>query len=205
MRQSREVKAETHQEIVAAASRLFRERGIEGTSVGDVMQAAQKTHGGFYRHFESKEALLVAALDDAFAAMLSHLEAGLAAVPRGETIGPFLDGYLAPELVEDIGGGCPVAALSGDVMRSPESVRSVFGAGTMKMIQAIAESLDGPQEDRIQKAAQSFSMAAGALMIARASDPQTAKIILDAARKGAARTPDFEPSIVLAAGVAPKS
>ena len=162
MRQSREVKAETHQEIVAAASRLFRERGIEGTSVGDVMQAAQKTHGGFYRHFESKEALLVAALDDAFAAMLSYLDAGLAAVPRGETIGPFLDGYLAPELVED--------------------------TGTMQMIQAIAESLEGSQEDRMQRAAQSFSMAAGALMIARASDPQTAKIILDAARKGAART-----------------
>lgn len=65
MRQSRKAKAETNQTVVKAASRMLRERGIDGTGVGDVMQAANKTHGGFYRHFGSKEALLMAAMEDA--------------------------------------------------------------------------------------------------------------------------------------------
>jgi len=184
MRKSREAKAETHQAIVATASHMFRERGIEGTSVGDVMQAAKLTHGGFYRHFESKEALLVEALQDAFAAMLAYLDESLATTPRGETIAPFLRGYLAAELADDVGGGCPVAALSGDVMRSTDSVRQVFGAGTLKMVKSIAATLDGPEDERMRRAAQTFSMAAGALMIARASDAETAKLMLDAARSG---------------------
>jgi len=187
MRQSREVKAETRQEIVAAASRLFRERGIEGTSVGEVMQTANKTHGGFYRHFESKEALLVAALEDAFAGMIRRVDEGLADVPGSETIGPFLQGYLSPDLVDDVGGGCPVAALAGDVMRTDEDVRQVFGAGAVKIIRTLAQSLDGPQDESMRRAAQAFAMAAGALMIARASDPDTARLILDAVRPKSGR------------------
>ena len=185
MRKSREAKAETHQAIVAKASRMFRERGIEGTSVGDVMQAASLTHGGFYRHFASKEELLVAALEDAFATMLSYMNESFSDLPRGETIAPFLQGYLSTELTQDVGGGCPVAALSGDVMRSGENVRQVFGAGVLKIVKSIADTLDGPEDDRMRRAAQAFSMAAGALMIARACDPETARLFLDAGQKGA--------------------
>lgn len=149
------------------------------------MQAASLTHGGFYRHFQSKEQLLLAALEDAFAAMLSYMNENFSNLPRGETIAPFLQGYLSTELTEDVGGGCPVAALSGDVMRSSENVRQVFGAGALRMVKAMADTLDGPEDDRMRRAAQAFSMAAGALMIARASDPETARLFLNAARTGA--------------------
>ena len=70
-------------------------------------------------------------------------------------------------------------------MRSAESVRQVFGAGAFKMIRAIADTLDGSEDERMLRASQTFSMAAGALMIARASDPETARLILDAVRIGA--------------------
>ncbi len=182
MRQSREAKAETHQAIVTEAARLFRERGIEGTSVGDVMQAASKTHGGFYRHFDSKESLLAASLETAFADMLAFMSEGFAHTPRDEAVPRFITAYLSPSMVENVGGGCPVAALAGDALRSTEAVREVFGAGTRRMIQTIANTLEGPEAERTQRAAQIFAMAAGALMIARASDADTAEMMLQAAR-----------------------
>ncbi len=182
MRQSREAKAETHQAVVTAGARLFRERGIEGTSVGDVMQAAGKTHGGFYRHFDSKETLLVAALEQAFADMLGDVGEGLATVTEAEALARFVAYYLSPRMITDVGSGCPVAALASDVLRSTETVRAVFGSGARRMIGVIASALEGPENERFARAAQTFAMAAGAVMIARASDPETAALVLDAVR-----------------------
>ncbi|GEN99815.1 TetR family transcriptional regulator [Novosphingobium sediminis] len=186
MRQSREAKAVTHQAIVAAAARQFRERGIEGTSVGDVMRAANRTHGGFYRHFDSKEDLLVAALGRAFAEMLEVVDRGLSEVPAEQALGSFMRSYTAPERVEDVAGSCPVAALSNDVLRSTEVVQAEFGRGVRAMIRSLAEHLDGPEAEREARAARTFAMAAGAVMIARASDPETAERVLRAVRDEAA-------------------
>lgn len=182
MRQSREVKAETRQAVVDQAARLFRERGIEGTSVGDVMKAAAKTHGGFYRHFDSKEALLLAALDRAFDEQLAVLDEGFAQPGSDDTLARFLAFYLSPPRVADVGGGCPVAALSGEARRGGDDVRQVFGTGAKRMIETIAQTLQGSESERLRRAARTFALAAGALMIARASDPETAELVLDAAR-----------------------
>lgn len=183
MRQSREAKAETHQAIVAAAARQFRERGIERTSVGDVMQAANRTHGGFYRHFGSKEDLLVAALGRAFEEMLDIMDRGLSEVPAPCAAGSFLRSYTAPGRVQDVAGGCPVAALATDVLRSPEAVQAEFGRGVRAMIGALASHFDGPDAEREAYAARTFAMAAGAVMIARASDAETAALVLHAVRE----------------------
>jgi len=189
MRQSREAKAETHDAIVAEASRLFRERGIDGTSVADVMGAARKTHGGFYRHFDSKEALLVAALDAAFDSMLTIMDEGFDATESGDRLGSFLAAYLSPALVEDVGGGCPVAALAGDVRRSAPGVRQLFGQGTQRIISRLAAALDGSKAERKRRATQAFAMAVGAVMIARASDPETATEVLAAVGAPGERRP----------------
>ena len=74
MRMSKDEKERSHQRIVASAARLFRERGLEGASVGDVMAAAGMTHGGFYKHFDSKDALAGSALALAFAEFTQPLE-----------------------------------------------------------------------------------------------------------------------------------
>jgi TetR/AcrR family transcriptional regulator, transcriptional repressor for nem operon len=188
MRQSREAKAETHQAVVTAASRLFRERGIEGTSVGDVMQAANRTHGGFYRHFDSKEDLLVAALGRAFAEMVENLEQATSGAPPQRVLGGFVRGYTSPGQVADVAGGCPVAALSNDVLRSTETVQAEFGRGVRRLIEALAQRLDGPEAERGARALRAFAMAAGAVMIARASDPAVATLVLEAVRSDAATT-----------------
>ena len=76
MRVSRAEKDRSHARIVASASQLFRERGLEGASVGDVMKEAGLTHGGFYKHFDSKDALVESAIGDAFAGFVRMLEVG---------------------------------------------------------------------------------------------------------------------------------
>ena len=182
MRQSRDAKAETHRTIVDQASRLFRERGIDGTSVADVMQAANKTHGGFYRHFETKDMLLDSALEAAFAQMTGVMKAGFADKDPSEALAAFAAYYLSVGSVADVGSGCPAAALSGDVARSSEAIRARFGAEVQNLLATIANAIDGPPDERKQRAAQAFATAVGAVMIARASDTDTAEVFLDAAR-----------------------
>ncbi|UVO49668.1 TetR/AcrR family transcriptional regulator [Sphingomonas sp. SUN019] len=186
MRQSREAKADTREAIVAAASRMLRERGIDRTSVADVMQAASKTHGGFYRHFDTKDALLSTALSAAFGQMTRYLEAGLSETGSMPVLPAFADHYLSDAMVANVGDGCPVAALSGEVARSSGEIRQGFGVGVRGFIDTLAAALDGAPEDRQRRAAQAFAMAAGAVMIARASDAETAAEVLAAARAGVA-------------------
>ncbi|MEZ5913496.1 MAG: TetR/AcrR family transcriptional regulator [Paracoccaceae bacterium] len=88
---SADEKQKTHERILKAASQLFRERGIETTSVADVMKAAGLTHGGFYRHFASKEALVAAAFSHAVDEVLSDVEAA----PSGPDQASALDSYVA--------------------------------------------------------------------------------------------------------------
>lgn len=188
MRQSREAKSETRAAIVDQASRLFRERGIDGTSVGDVMHAAAKTHGGFYRHFDTKDALLETALGQAFADMVSVVERefGSDAPAGADPTRIFNRYYLDDARVADRGGWCPAAAMAGDTARSGDTIKTVFGKGLRAMIDAIADRLPGSPEDRQQAAIRIFTAAAGTLMLARASDAGTAAMLLDAARKSAA-------------------
>ena len=186
MRQSKAAKAETHQAIVAAASRLFRARGVERTSVADVMQAADKTHGGFYRHFATKDALLESALDEAFAGMEAVMADGMARAGRDGALRGFAAHYLGPDHVGDAGTGCPVAALATEIAHAGETVRQHFGAGVMRQIGLLAEGLDDPAPVGEARAARAFAMAVGAVMIARASDPATGERVLSAVRAGLA-------------------
>src|SRR5215211_1568681 len=101
MRVSREQVAENRRKILEAAGRLFRERGFEAVTVAEVMQAAGLTHGGFYRHFKSK--------DDLIAQTLAHALADDAA---GETdLARYARDYLSPAHRDNVTGGCPVAGL----------------------------------------------------------------------------------------------
>jgi TetR/AcrR family transcriptional repressor of nem operon len=183
MRRSQAETAETHVEIVAQAARLFRGRGIDGTSVGDVMKAANRTHGGFYRHFETKEALLDAALAAAFDGMFDKVEKGLAAVDAEGAIGGFLNSYLSADMVAHAETGCPVPALAGDMARMNEGQRAAFGTGIRGIIARLADAIGGERSDAERQAARTFAMAVGAVLMARASDPETAAAILAACRQ----------------------
>jgi TetR/AcrR family transcriptional repressor of nem operon len=170
MRRSKEDTARTRQEIVEAASRLFRSRGIAGVSVADVMAEVGLTVGGFYRHFDSKDALVAEAID------LASRTTSAVQVKSHDVIGAYLSLEHAqhPEL------GCPVAALCSEVHREAKGTRGAFTAAVQRML-AVAARLEGDRARQIQHTA----AAVGGLVLARATqDPRFAEEILRAVQAG---------------------
>jgi TetR/AcrR family transcriptional repressor of nem operon len=171
-----------HERIIEGASRLMRERGVKSTSVADAMSEAGMTHGGFYRHFRNKDELVIAALRLAFDEFAKPLE------QRQSTDLPQAVGeeykalYLSKEHVDNPRYGCPMPALGGDLARESDAVRAEFSAGLQRIMKALAKSKEGSDNDRDAAAAREVAMLVGAVVIARAADPDTAKGILAACR-----------------------
>lgn len=109
-------KKKSHQRIVSSAARMVREKGIDAISVSEVMQAAGLTHGGFYRHFKSKEDLVAAAVHHAVDDVLSDFEAAAGDRPDAARTG-YIDRYLSVDHAVNTGKGCPLAALGGELAR----------------------------------------------------------------------------------------
>lgn len=183
MRMSKQAMADNHQTILAAASRLFREKGIDRTSVADVMQAAGLTHGGFYRHFDSKEALVDAAVSAAFDEFLPWLAER--SVKRGgrNAAAAFAARYLSDAHVDAPGSGCPIPTLGVDLARQEQQGRMSFDAGVGRLIDALAEGMPGTARQRRAAAARQLAMLAGAVVIARAVDEELAAEVLAACRQ----------------------
>ncbi len=178
MRVSQKEKERSHQRIVEGAARLIRERGIETTSVSDVMTDAGMTIGGFYKHFDSKDALAEAALRSAFDEMIGVMTSRLGAEAA---LADYQSFYLSEGHVGSPGIGCPVAALSGDVARGPASLKAEFGAGVRRTIATLVDSMPGTADERVAAATRRLALLAGAVLIARASDPDTGRAVLSAA------------------------
>jgi len=171
MRVSKAEKAKSRERIVEAASRLFREAGAAGASVADVMRAAGLTHGGFYRHFADKDALLAAALTGAFEELTRPLQQG-----TPEARARFRARYLSEAHRASAASGCPVAALGPDAARAGASVRDAFSRG----IEAVVAGLGDP--DARREAMRDFAMMVGAIVVARAVRDGLARELLAACR-----------------------
>jgi len=183
MRVSREAMAEHRKEIVAAAARLLRERGIAGTSVADLMQAAGLTHGGFYRHFESKDALVAEAIASAFHDLLSTVEAGAGKEGASAAVEKYLRLYLSDRHVANPGYGCPLAALGVEAAREGKLQRKALAEGAEETLDLIAASLKGTPKERRVQALGIMAQMLGTVVIARAvGEGDLSREILDAAR-----------------------
>jgi TetR/AcrR family transcriptional repressor of nem operon len=186
MRVSQAEKEKSRTRIIDSAARMLRERGVEGASVADVMSDAGLTHGGFYRHFDSKDSLVRAALDSAFDQMVARLDPADRS-SGGETLSGDLAAfealYLSDAHVAAPGRGCPVAALAGDVGRTGDDVRGTFAQGVRRIVSGMANQLSGSRAQRQARAWRQLAMMAGAVAIARASDPETAAEVLEACRQ----------------------
>ena len=136
MRRSREDTARTRRRAVEAAARLFRERGIDPVSVGEVMARVGMTAGGFYRHFENKEALAAEACAAAFAG--SGLNRGSARSAEA-----MLRGYLSKSHRDAPATGCPLPAFASDMARQPAAVRSAYASGVRDALARIREVAPG--------------------------------------------------------------
>ncbi len=179
MKVSREQAAENRQQIVEAASRLFREAGLEGVGVAEITRAAGLTHGGFYRQFESKEALFAEAVELALhdsAAELARTVARPGALQR------FAKQYLSARHVA-ASGGCPIATLAADVSRQSPEVQAAFARGLTALLSAGRDAAPGSKEWRASTAG--LATMIGTLLMARAvhrADPELATRIVEAGR-----------------------
>jgi TetR/AcrR family transcriptional repressor of nem operon len=181
MRISEERARENRDRIVGAASELFREKGFDGVAVGELMQSAGFTHGGFYNHFDSKEALAVEALRSAWTEMAKERA-------RAANLPELFRHYLSRAARAAPGKSCPAAALAGDVGRQPQTVKAVFAEGLESMIQSVEQGLpDGPGATARDRAINLVTRMVGALMLSRAvpDDNPLVDELLDAVRRAA--------------------
>jgi len=165
--------AAKHERIVKEASRLFRKRGFENVTVGEVMKAAGLTHGAFYAHFGSKQELQKAAV-----AYGQGLSATRALTYGGTKNGrrAYADRYLSPRHRDNPGDGCTMAALAQEVARSTPELKAAFEQG----FEEILSAKGGNREEAI------FQTAAlvGAIALARAvNDEQLSDEILESVRQ----------------------
>jgi TetR/AcrR family transcriptional repressor of nem operon len=187
MRASRDEMRAHHGRIVKGASRLLRERGVAGTSVADAMAAAGLTHGGFYRHFEGKDALVAEALRDAFDEMSARVSARLASADARAVRTAFRESYLSERHVANPGRGCPMPTLAADVARESPALKEAFGAGLRGAAAALARGFEGGAAAREGAAYRELALLVGAVLLARASDAETGRAVLEAAREAAAK------------------
>src|SRR5512140_505433 len=184
MRRSKEDAAQTRASAVRAAAKLFRERGFDGVGLKDIMHAIGMTHGGFYRHFASKDALATEAVAAASDETLIGHRALAARLGPGDAFRTFIEGYLSPEHVAHPERGCPLAALAAEGGRQPSQTRKAFTSAIAATLSALETVLPrGPARRR--RALQTLASIVGAVVLARATaDPELAKEILDSVRAG---------------------
>ena len=165
MRYPAEHKQETRARIVRAAARRFRSSGGEGAAISDLMRDLRLTHGGFYRHFDSKEDLFAEAFAAGLEQVAERLVRAAEAAPRGGEVKALIDAYLSPEHCDDVANGCPVAALVAEVRRRPAATRRAFQHAVRAHIARMARFVPGQTDEERQKTAvMLFSGMAGAAL-----------------------------------------
>lgn len=177
MRMSNEEKRKSRARILQAASRRFRERGIEGTGLADIMKDAGMTHGGFYKHFPNKGALVRAALEDAFAQVL----ASGAGAAEGMQAEDFRSLYLSEGHRDAPGLGCPIAALGGEVARADAATRRVMTDGVEARIALLRGGTEEGPESRADAIRELVALV-GAVVVARAVEGPLSDEVLQAVR-----------------------
>src|SRR5882672_2155321 len=164
-------KEATHDRIVDAAARAIRRSGYNGTGVADIMKAAGLTHGGFYAHFASREAMLVEAADRAGSEAVALMERVAATVPPQQALPAMMQAYLSEDHVKSIETGCATAALGSEMPRQAPEVRRVSTRRIKEMIDLVARQLpDWGQPSAHEHALVTVSIMVGALVLARAVD-----------------------------------
>jgi TetR/AcrR family transcriptional repressor of nem operon len=168
MRYSREHKLETHARIVKKASVRLREKGAHGIGVADLMKDAGLTHGGFYAHFDSREALVIEAFAHAMDRSREHWRKLAEQTPPEKRLGAIVDSYLTPVHRDDLGRGCAVPALGAEIARESPKTRKAFAAKLEQMIDLLAAQIPAlPRKAARKQAMASIATMMGTLVLAR--------------------------------------
>jgi TetR/AcrR family transcriptional repressor of nem operon len=170
MRVSRAQAAENRERILEVATKLFRERGIDGIGVADLMKSAGLTHGGFYGHFKSKEDLVAQACSRAVARMRDNWIKVVSQSPA-EPLEALTNHYLSSRHRDNAGRGCAMAALGSEFARQGPDVRHAVTEELRPFIEYLSGVVQGNSAGlRRERALALFASLVGAMVIARAVD-----------------------------------
>lgn len=188
MRISKEKAADNRVALIRAASKLFRERGIDGVGVAEISKEAGLTHGALYAHFRSKEELALEALsyglDQASSRMYSSTVDGMPDLAR------YLDRYLALDTRDDYGSRCAMAASASEIGRQDKAISARFAEGYMVMVRAFERQIAGngsgeADSDALARAMVVVATMIGSLAVARGAakgNPAVSEQVLRASR-----------------------
>ena len=184
MRYSTEHKQETRERIVRTASRHFRRRGGKGVGIAELMSKLELTHGGFYKHFNSKDELLTEAIAKAFDETESRFTEAVSKAEPGTELKTLIENYLSLEHCANPGEGCPMAALASEIGRFPRAVRAEIDRAIKRRVKRTAKFLPGATEkERERNAMALLSGLIGTVNVARALvDPEARRTVLEASK-----------------------
>jgi TetR/AcrR family transcriptional repressor of nem operon len=188
MRYAQTHKDETHARLVKIAGRTLRQNGPDGVAVADVMKEAGLTHGGFYAHFKSKDALLVEALKGVFESSKRKFLRAVGEMPPRHALATYIDFYVSPRHRDNREGGCPITALNSDLPRQSKAFRTAFDDGVKSLVAGMEMRIEAagiaPADGAHALAASVISAMAGAVAISRAvTDPVLSDAMLETARE----------------------
>ena len=177
-------KEATHARIVETAARAIRRSGYDGTGVADIMKEAGLTHGGFYAHFSSRDAMLAEAAGQAGEDTIKMIKQILAAVPGQQALKTLMQGYLSNEHMANFETGCSITALGSEMPRQAPEVRNASTTRIKEILRLIEERLSVDHSDPYDKALVMTATMIGTLLLARAvDDPELSEAFRQAALK----------------------
>ncbi len=190
MRYESDHKVRTHRKIVRNASRQLRAKGLNGPAVTTLMKASGLTHGGFYRHFGSRDDLVVEAIEESLEELRDRLVAAAKQAGPDEGWKAMVRSYLTLELCDRPDEGCPIAALAPDMGRTRPALKRRISGAIQKLRQELLPFMPGRNPN--EKAANFlaiFSSMVGTIAMARTMpDPAVRQTILDTVREHLLRT-----------------
>ena len=164
-RMSEADKQKSHRRILDAAARILRADGVEATGVATVMEAAGMTHGGFYKHFKSRDDMLAAAVDHATQSVLGPVEVKRAGGDDGAPAA-YASDYLSDAHRRNRGSGCPLAAIAGEALRETGPIRDAAERAALRTVRLL--SGDGDEREAMDDFGfASLSVLVGSIVIAR--------------------------------------
>jgi TetR/AcrR family transcriptional regulator, transcriptional repressor for nem operon len=182
MKKSKAETAETRRRIIEIASQQFKAKGITATGVAEIMAAAGLTHGGFYRHFDSKEQLIAEACANSMDQMVDSVVD--AAEGGRDSLLTHLEHFLSTERRDNVLSGCPLVAMGSEIVRADGDARRAATKGFESVIGVIAESSE-LDDETVARDDALFIMSSviGAIMMARiVDDPALSDRILEIAK-----------------------
>lgn len=193
-RTANSIKTETHERIVNVAARAVRRQGYAGVGVAEVMREAGLSHGGFYAHFDSRESLLVEAIDRASRESADSLKLSVENNLQKDKskFRSLIEAYLSHGHLISVDTGCPIAALAGEMPRQANALSTVSSNSVKRLIKAVENTLPKIHADQAEVVA---AQLVGSLQLARAlGDNDEARALLKTTRKTLLRQYDIVPT-----------